>query len=61
MEIRRANLARVDDDERLREKVDEAMSVYNEYVTGKGTDADVAGTPKMEESTAEGEPDESKA
>lgn len=52
----------VDDDNALRAKVDEAMTVYDEYVKNKGGEAEApaGSTGKLEESTKGAEVDEVK-
>lgn len=39
-------MSSLDNDERLREKVDEAMAVYDEYVKNSGGDAEMEGEQK---------------
>jgi polyadenylate-binding protein len=44
---------RIEDDSALRAKVDEALTVYDEYVKTKGGDGDEAGDAKEGEKTEE--------
>lgn len=58
-----ANCDRIDDDDKLREKVDEALNVYDEYVKNKGDDVvgQTDGEAKPEELTADARSAEDKA
>ena len=58
-----ANCNRIDDDDKLREKVDEALTVYDEYVKNKGGDAagQTDGEAKSGEPAADGGSEENKA
>jgi polyadenylate-binding protein len=50
---------RVDDDAALRAKVDEALSVYDEYMKGKDGEPGLEGTAKSSETVKEGGEEES--
>lgn len=51
----------LDDDEALRAKVDEALSVYDEYMKNKGTEGEQAGESKPQEAANEASPEENKS
>ncbi|KAJ5586880.1 Protein phosphatase PP2A regulatory subunit B [Penicillium hispanicum] len=53
-------LGLLDDEEALRAKVDEALSVYDEYMKNKGTEGE-AGEPKPKEATKEASSEEDKS
>lgn len=46
---------RIDDESALRAKVDEALTVYDEYVKNKGGEGEAAAAPAPEESKKESE------
>lgn len=50
-----ANGTRIDDNERLREKVDEALAVFNDYVKGQSTSQDEASAEQQPNGTDGGE------
>lgn len=53
---------RLEDDEALRAKVDEALSVYDEYMKNKGTEGEAAGeAPKPKEAATEESTEENKS
>lgn len=58
-----ANCDRIDDDDKLREKVDEALNVYDEYVKNKGDDmaGQTDGEAKPQEPAADAGSEEDKA
>ena len=52
---------RLDDEESLRAKVDEALSVYDEYMKNKGTEGETAGEAKPQEAAKEASSEENKS
>lgn len=50
-----ANETRIDDNEKLREKVDEALAVFNDYVKGQSTSQDEASAEQQPNGTDGGE------
>ncbi|KAJ5219221.1 uncharacterized protein N7498_001320 [Penicillium cinerascens] len=54
-------LGLLDDEEALRAKVDEALSVYDEYMKNKGTEGEAAGEAKPEEAAKEASSEENKS
>lgn len=54
-------LPRLDDEEALRAKVDEALNVYDEYMKNKGTDGEPAGEAKPQEAAKEASSEENKS
>ena len=56
-----ANNSRTEDNEKLREKVNEALSVFNDYVKTQGTETARNAEPSSDEPAAEGDSEEAKA
>ncbi|KAJ5315119.1 hypothetical protein N7476_005426 [Penicillium atrosanguineum] len=54
-------LGLLDDEEALRAKVDEALSVYDEYMKNKGTEGEAAGEAKPQEAEKEASSEENKS
>lgn len=55
------NFTRLDDDEALRAKVDEAMSVYDEYMKNKGPEGEAPAEAKPNEEPKETSSEENKS
>ena len=53
-EVNDTNKPRIDDNDKLREKVDEALAVFNDYVKGQSTSQDEASAEQQPNGT-EGE------
>lgn len=52
---------RLDDEDALRAKVDEALNVYDEYMKNKGTEGEAPAEPKPEEAAKEASSEENKS
>lgn len=52
---------RLEDDEALRAKVDEALNVYDEYMKNKGGEGEAGDAGKPKEAGKEGSTEETKA